>query len=334
MGLQTISRVSKMFNISTRTLRYYEQIGLIQPIKKEDFAYRTYDESTVVRLQQVIVLRKLRVPLKQIAEILKSEDTAVAIKVFQQNLTEIKDEITALSTIRSVMQALLERLHLQSDELRLLDDESLLEIVDSLTVSKINFKEEKSMEELNQASEKLKKLTDVRVVYLPPMAVAAVSATGENCEGQAADMINRFVLESNLLKIKPDIRHFGFDCSAGKTGVGEPSHKYQMWVSIPENMAVPKPLVKRTFDGGLYAAHMIKMGDFDHWILLRNWVMNNDKYEHDWHSVRCAPYENDMDRCFEEQLNYWGNIQKPEFRNEDMQLDLLFPIKEKTCGSK
>lgn len=107
-----------------------------------------------------------------------------------------------------------------------------------------------------------------------------------------------------------------------------------MWVSIPENMAVPKPLVKRTFDGGLYAAHMIKMGDFDHWILLKNWVMNNDKYEHDWHSVRCTPYEKDMDRCFEEQLNYWGNIQKPEFRSEDMQLDLLFPIKEKTCGGK
>ena len=267
-------------------------------------------------------------------EILKSKDTAIAIKAFQQNLTEIEDEITALSTIKSLIQALLERLNLQSDELRLLGDESLLEIVDSLTVSKINFKEEKSMEELNQASEKLNKLTDVRIVYLPPMTVAAVSATGENCEGQTADMINRFVLESNLLKIKPDIRHFGFDCSAGKTGVGEPSRKYQMWVSIPDDMVVPKPLVKRTFDGGLCAAHMIKMGDFDHWILLKNWVMNNDKYEHDWHSVRYAPYEDDMDRCFEEQLNHWGNLQNPEFINEDMQLDLLFPIKEKTCGSK
>ena len=190
------------------------------------------------------------------------------------------------------------------------------------------------MEELNQASEKLNKLTDARIVYLPPMTVASASTTGENCEGQAGHMIDGFVLESNLLKIKPDIRHFGFDCSAGKAGVGEPSRKYQMWVSIPDDMIVPKPLVKRTFDGGLYAAHMIKMGDFDHWVLLRNWVMNNDKYEHDWHSVRCAPYEDDMDRCFEEQLNYWGNLQNPEFKNDEMQLDLLFPIKEKTIGSK
>ena len=155
MELQTISLLSKQFNISTRTLRYYEQIGLITPKKKEDFAYRCYDENTVVRLQQIIVLRKLRIPLRQIAEILKSEDTAVAINAFSQNLAEIDDEITALSTIKGVIQTLLTRLHLQNDTLRLLDDESLLEIVDSLTVSKINFKEEKTMEELNKANGKL-----------------------------------------------------------------------------------------------------------------------------------------------------------------------------------
>ena len=329
MELQTISQISKLFNISTRTLRYYEQIGLIHPIKKEDFAYRTYDENAVKRLQQIVILRKLRIPLKQIAEILKSEDTTVAINTLRQNLSEIEDEITALSTIKSVIQAFLERLHLQNDALRLLDDESLLEIVDSLTASKINFKEDKTMDDLNKASDKLDKLTDVRVVYLPPMTVAAASATGEDCERKAYDMINRFVQKKDLLKIKPDIRHFGFDCSAGKSGVGEPSHKYQMWVSIPDDMDVPEPLVKRWFAGGLYASHMIKMGDFDHWVMLRHWVLNNENYEHDWHSIRCTPYEDDMERCFEEQLNYWGNIQNPNFNNKDMQLDLLFPIKEK-----
>lgn len=329
MELKTISQVSRMFNISTRTLRYYEQIGLIQSIRTDDYAYRIYDENTVIYLQQIIILRKLRIPLKQIVEILKRKDTAATIKVFQQNLIDIEDEITALSTIKNVIQAFLERLQVHTDKLWLLNDDNLLRIVNSLTVSKINFKEEKSMEELNQANEKISKLNDIRIIYLPPMTVAAYSATGENCEGKAADMINRFVMENNLLKIKPDIRHFGFDCSAGKTGVGESSYKYQMWVSIPEDMVVSKPLVKRIFDGGLYAAHMIKMGDFDHWILLRNWVMNNDKYEHDWHSIRCSPYEMDMERCFEEQLNYLNNLKNAEFKNEEMQLDLLFPIKEK-----
>lgn len=72
MNLTTISEISKNFDISTRTLRYYEKIGLLQSSKKEGYAYRTYDEEAITRLQQIIILRKLRIPLKQIIEILDS----------------------------------------------------------------------------------------------------------------------------------------------------------------------------------------------------------------------------------------------------------------------
>jgi len=170
MELQTISQVSRQYGISTRTLRYYEQIGLIQPVKKEDFAYRTYDAHTIVRLQQIIVLRKLRIPLKQISDILKGEDTAAAINAFNQNLAEIDDEIAALSTIKDVIQTLLERLRLKTETLKLLDDENLLEIIDSLTISKINFKEAKAMNELNKAIERIERY-DIRFVFLKPTRV-------------------------------------------------------------------------------------------------------------------------------------------------------------------
>ncbi|MDR1669413.1 MAG: MerR family transcriptional regulator [Oscillospiraceae bacterium] len=329
MELQTISEVSKQFGISTRTLRYYEQIGLIVPTKKEDFAYRTYGEAAMLRLRQIIVLRKLRIPLKQIAEILRNGDAALAIEAFERSLAEIEDEITALTAIRTITKEFIERIALNGARFALPDDESLLEVVDALTVSKINFKEEKSMSELNQASEKLTKLTDVRIVYLPPMTLAAASAAGEGCEGAALGMIDRFVRERDLLRVKPDLRQFGFDCSQGQTGVGVPSHKYQVWVSIPEELDVPAPLVKRSFAGGLYAAHMIRMGEFDHWSLLHSWVENSEKYANDWGSLRVSPYEEDMDRCLEEQLNYWGNLQNPKFDGEQMQLDLLFPIRLK-----
>ena len=85
----------------------------------------------------------------------------------------------------------LERLHLQSNVLRLLDDEGLLEIVDSLTTSKINFKEDKTMEDLSKASEKLNRLTDkdVRIVYLPPATVAAYQYEGEAPEWHVAKVI-------------------------------------------------------------------------------------------------------------------------------------------------
>ena len=333
MKLQTISQVSKQFSISTRTLRYYEQIGLITPVKKEDFAYRVYDMETITRLRQIIILRKLRIPLKQIAEILQSANTRVAIETFERNLIEIEDEITALSTIRNVIKTFIDHLNLESPIFALPDDEGLLEIVDSLTVSKINFKGEKSMEQLKQASEKLSKLEDkdVRIVYLPPMTVAAAYASGEGCEGKALNMINQFVKDSGLLNIKPDARSFGFDCSKEVVGIGEPSHMYEVWVSVPDGMDIPAPLVKRTFSGGLYAAHVLRSWDFEDWRLLGEWVDTSDKYDNDWGSPRWTSLETVSGQGFEETLNFYYYTQNGQMEN--LQLDLLFPIKEKKYES-
>jgi DNA-binding transcriptional MerR regulator len=119
MEFQTITQVSKQFRISTRTLRYYEQIGLIQSTMKEDYSYRTYDEGTILRLKQIIVLLKPRIPLKSIAEILLAENTAFAIEVFQQSLNEIGDKITVLTTIRGVIQTFIERLNIKNVKLQL-----------------------------------------------------------------------------------------------------------------------------------------------------------------------------------------------------------------------
>lgn len=283
----------------------YEQIGLITPAKKEDFAYRPYDTEAIARLRQIIVLRKLRIPLKQILEVLQSADARVAIEAFERNLTDIEGEITALSTIGSVIKTFIEYLTLRGASFALPDDASLLEVVDSLTGSKISFKQEKSMAELNRANENLSKLADkdVRIVYLPLMTVAAAYAGGEGCEGRAADMIAQFISQSGLLTIKHDARSFGFDCSKEAAVLGKPSHVYEVWVSIPDDMAVPAPLVKRTFDGGLYA--------------------------NGWGAPRWASPETVAGQGFEETLNFYHFTRKGS-KMEDLQLDLLFPIKEKT----
>ena len=148
MESQSISKVSKKYNISARTLRYYKQMGLITPLRDEENSYRIYDEETLRTLQQIIILRKLRIPLKQIADILKSDSAKTAIDIFEENLVEIDGEITALSTIRSIIKSFLNKLQIDDTKFMLPDDENLMDIVDSLTVTKINFKEEKNLEEL------------------------------------------------------------------------------------------------------------------------------------------------------------------------------------------
>jgi DNA-binding transcriptional MerR regulator len=187
MELMTIYAVSREFNVSTRTLRYYEQIGLLQSAKKEDYAYRAYDDAAVKRLRQILLLRKLRISLKDIGVLLKNNDAAAAVEVFSKSLNEISSEIAALSVIRSILQTLIERL-MDTAGVRfdpdILKEESMVKIVGSLVSSKFNFKEDRSMEmeELNKANENLSRLKNPRIFYLPPFAVAASRYIGENPE--------------------------------------------------------------------------------------------------------------------------------------------------------
>ncbi|MCM5555302.1 effector binding domain-containing protein [Pleomorphomonas sp. NRK KF1] len=189
------------------------------------------------------------------------------------------------------------------------------------------------MGELKAASESFGRLEDrdVRIVWLPPMTVAAAYASGEGCEGRALDAITRFVTDSRLLEIKPDARSFGFDCSKGEAKVGEPSRVYEVWVSIPEGMAVPAPLIRRTFHGGLYAAHVLRSWDFQDWSLIKDWVDASDRYANDWDAPRWVSPETAAGQGFEETLNFYTFVRKGG-RMEDLQLDLLFPIREKLAS--
>ncbi len=338
MELQTISQVSRNYRISTRMLRYYEQAGLIQSLRKDNYAYRVYDENAMTRLQQIIVLRKLRIPVKQIISILNNNDAAEAVDIFMQNIREIDDEITALTTVKSILSRFVEEIQEKAHvDLKLLGDETVFSVVSSLSFSYNQIKETKeslSMEELNRANEELMKLEDkdVRIIYLPPMTVAAAYASGEGCEGKALDMISKFTKESGLLKIKPDARSFGFDCSQGTVEIGENSQAYEVWVSVSDNMEIPAPLVRRKFRGGLYAAHVLRAWDFQDWRRLKEWVDASEIYENNWGSPRWESAGTPTGQGFEETLNFYNFIQKHNSEMSYLQLDLLFPIKEKKNG--
>ncbi|OPJ64624.1 effector binding domain-containing protein [Clostridium oryzae] len=326
MELKTISQVSKAFKVSTRTLRYYEQLGLLKSQKTEEYAYRVYDSEAILCLQQIIILRKLRIPLKQISLIVRNRNASEALEVFRNNFQDISDEITALSTIRSILATFINTLERETEiELKfdLLNDEAILKVIDALTLTKINFKEEKSMKDLSKASEKLSKLTDVRIIYLPPATVAASHYIGEEPEKNSGEALDKFVKESGLCDIKPDLRHFGFN---HPNPVDQNSiYGYETWVTIPDDMEVPAPLEKKKFEGGLYAAHMIQMGNFHEWEWLWEWVRSSSDYE--------LNVIEDNGECMygtmEEHLNYINHIKADIGGSEAMQLDLLIPVKEK-----
>jgi DNA-binding transcriptional MerR regulator len=325
--LKTITQVTKTLGISTRMLRYYEQIGLVKSQRIEGYSYRAYSEDTCLRLKQIIILRKLRIPLKQIAILLTDNNALNAVEIFMKNIDELNEEIDSLTTIRNILKRFVDELNsksgisLKSD---LLNDATMLSMIIPLSLTKINFKEDNTMEDLNKASEQLSKLTDrdVRIVYLPPATVAAFQYVGDEPEMHVNQVIDQFVRDKDLIHVKPDLRHYGFNAPNPSDETGY--HGYEMWVTVPDDMEIPEPLMKKCFEGGLYAAHMIPFGAFEEWGLLSKWVQNSNIYEYNGNSD-----SNNMFGCLEEHLNYINHIMLENTEPEGLQLDLLIPIKDK-----
>lgn len=168
-------------------------------------------------------------------------------------------------------------------------------------------------------------LKDVRIVELPQATVAAVQFHCEEPEKTCIEIIDEFAKNNDLGVLHPEIRHYGFNNPNPSPEIPEdqPDHGYEMWVTIPTDMEVQEPLFKKHFQGGMYAAHKIKMGDFHEWGWLWDWVQASEKYDYDCRE----PYS--MGGCLEEHIDYLSDLRNPDFKEEDMQLDLLMPIKAK-----
>jgi DNA-binding transcriptional MerR regulator len=70
----TVNKLSKLSGVSARTLRYYDEIGLLTPLKVVESGYRIYGSHELDVLQQILLYRELDFPLEEIKQILQSSD--------------------------------------------------------------------------------------------------------------------------------------------------------------------------------------------------------------------------------------------------------------------
>jgi len=98
-----ISEVARNYNITKRTLRYYEEIGLLTNIKKNESNYRCYDDESLNRLEQILLLKKLNFNINEIREIFILEDDKVIEKILLDKLTKIQQEIDSLAALKKVI---------------------------------------------------------------------------------------------------------------------------------------------------------------------------------------------------------------------------------------
>ena len=93
--MRTISQVAELTGISTRTLQYYDEIGLLKPSELTESGYRLYDDEALQKLQQILFFKELGFKLKEIG---KQSD------ILYGRLTADLSEDVSSSKIQSIVQ--------------------------------------------------------------------------------------------------------------------------------------------------------------------------------------------------------------------------------------
>lgn len=94
----TVQKLGRLAGVSTRTLRYYDEIGILKPARINSSGYRIYGQEEVDLLQQILFYRELGVSLEDIKKIMTdpSFDGGEALKEHREKLLEKRAQLDRL----------------------------------------------------------------------------------------------------------------------------------------------------------------------------------------------------------------------------------------------
>ncbi|MEW1975654.1 MerR family transcriptional regulator [Microbacterium profundi] len=92
----SIQEIARLAGATSRTLRHYDDIGLLSPSRIAPNGYRHYDEAALVRLQRILLLRELGLGLPQIGDVLSREGVGEA-SALETHLALLREEQNRLA---------------------------------------------------------------------------------------------------------------------------------------------------------------------------------------------------------------------------------------------
>jgi DNA-binding transcriptional MerR regulator len=105
----TIGALAKLCGVTVRTLRYYEEMDLIGPVKRSTGKYRLYNRYSLKRVNAILALQGLNFSLEEIVAVLgpfsksrtytKEEQIAQTRQSLSQQKTFIDEKIEQLNTL-------------------------------------------------------------------------------------------------------------------------------------------------------------------------------------------------------------------------------------------
>lgn len=94
----TVRELAKLSGVSSRTLRYYDEIDLLKPCRISSSGYRIYGENEVNLLQQILFYKELELPLEKIKSIVTKDDfeCSSALHEHKENILKRQEELKIL----------------------------------------------------------------------------------------------------------------------------------------------------------------------------------------------------------------------------------------------
>jgi DNA-binding transcriptional MerR regulator len=102
----SIQDIARAAGTTSRTLRHYGQLGLLEPSRVGRNGYRYYDERSLVRLQRILLLRELGLGLPAIADVLAGQqDPAAALRTHLELLESERERIgRQIESVRTTLR--------------------------------------------------------------------------------------------------------------------------------------------------------------------------------------------------------------------------------------
>ena len=258
-NLTKIKDMSSKYDITARTLRYYEDMGLITSSRSNDYAYRMYDENAVKRLEQILILRKLNISIKDIQRIFSAAGSDIVLEVLEKKVRNIDDEVALLHELKEIVLDFIREI----EQVNFADNSGIKQLYDKakeietqlISVDYIGKPSNSTVNRLIEITEKLdRKIPDVMIVRIPKFRALTTGCQTWDYMFEDGGGMNQLWKHSRLFK---DVI---FDCADFLIRRGDKAE----WICGIKDAAANidvSPLEIIEFEGGFYAMAVSIDGD-------------------------------------------------------------------------
>lgn len=233
-----ITDLTAQLGLSSRSLRYYEQVGLIQSVRSDFEKYRYYDAENIERLKQIMVLRKMQIPIKDIIRIYESKDMSTVVEVFVDRIDAIDEETNALAELKRIVSEFLQTM-IQNGITKISAIPLLYEEMDK-QLNELEVRKPITAENLAAVSEKLAKSLEISIVALPSMRVLS-SILKANIQTSDPEGFSRYIQQDGI--VPGNHERFEFQADFGDIVIQR----------IPNDSENNSDYLDYIFPGGLFA---------------------------------------------------------------------------------